>query len=143
MVFIGSPLGLKFVDDVFRRQIQVDSGRREVVVSKEPLQGREADAFLVGGDSKRVAEDVRRNLSADSGLVRERLDHAPDLPAGKHLELLLPAPPLLARTESRSKVPLPVPAPVLTDEDELVEEHLWCFESLDYVTAIGRVKRDT
>ena len=47
-----------------------------MIVTEEPLEGRQADPLLHGGNAERVLEYVRAHLPADARAVRDYADDA-------------------------------------------------------------------
>lgn len=71
-----SPLLPKLPDHVLGGEVEVELGGGEAVMAQETLQGREGNTLLDGGDGEGVAQDVRRDLPSDPGLVGDLLDKA-------------------------------------------------------------------
>jgi len=69
-----------FLQHVLGRQVQVDLGRRQVIVTEEPLQGRERDALLDRREGERVTEDVRGRRAHDPGSHGDALHEAAETP---------------------------------------------------------------
>jgi hypothetical protein len=55
----ASPLLVKLSDHLLGRDMQINLGRSKVVMSEEPLQRRQGDISLHGGNGEGMPQDVR------------------------------------------------------------------------------------
>ncbi len=74
----SSPLLVKLTDHLFGREVQINLSGAEVVMSEEPLERRQGDISLHGGDGEGMPQDVRAHRTAYVGEVRNALDDALD-----------------------------------------------------------------
>jgi hypothetical protein len=74
------PLRLKFLQDLFGRHIEIDFGRRKVIVTEDSLEGARGTAFVNPKNRESMAKHVGREWFGDTGFVANPLHHPLDRP---------------------------------------------------------------